>query len=156
MNVQTFGHFAVGLADEDFLVVVLHIRSNRDIFGTSAHAIAAAGAEAVHIFGDVAANALDIVLRERFGAVGHAAGGVDVLAGGKADQGDGNLRAADTESNGRFGCSFAGTCQKGKLFFVGGDDAAGQRIHGDYAHAGLMCRFDAFPSIQEIQDIDSH
>ena len=62
MKFQVFGHFVVGFAGQDFVIVVLHEGCDGDVFGTAAHAIAAAGAEFVHILRDVLTDPLEVFL----------------------------------------------------------------------------------------------
>jgi len=60
-------HFFIAATEEGPLVVDLHVVWYGDILGAAFDAIATAGAESVHFFGDLGAKSVDVFVHEGFG-----------------------------------------------------------------------------------------
>lgn len=91
-------HFFFGSVEEGLFIVDLHVVCHRNVFRAALYAIAAAGAQAIHVFGDMSADAVDVFVSEGAGGVSGSAGGVDMLFCGKAHECYCYLRAVDAKS----------------------------------------------------------
>ena len=95
-------HLFVGFVLQQLCIVGLHVVCDGDVLRAQViHAIATAGAQRVHVFRDVLFYAVDVGLGKGPAVLGHPTGHINMVFGGKADQGYGNLGAAYAEPNGR-------------------------------------------------------
>ena len=101
------------------------------------------------------ADAVDVFVGEDSGGVGDSAGGVDMLFSGEAHKCYCYLRAVDTKSQRGLCWRFITVREESEFLFMLRNQSTRERIHGDDAKADFVCCLDAFPAVEEVEDVDA-